>query len=108
MKQQKKKMSEFGGQGRPLFDLRSVMSKCFNHTQMKEPRVPGQPGSASHTRTEGTTMKLCGDSNVGEQGTNGHYALGRARSSILACAEFRKHSTHGEKGRLRTQCLLAY
>ena len=45
--------------------------------ERKEPRKLGPPDSSIYTRTEGTTVQLCGNSNVAEKRINDHGAVGQ-------------------------------
>ena len=53
-----------------------LREKLKTNQEKKEPRKLGQPDTTIHTRTEGTTVQLCGDSSEPEKWINGHYALG--------------------------------
>ena len=44
--------------------------------EKKEPKILGPADISISYRTEGTTVQMCGDSNVAEKWINGYYALG--------------------------------
>ena len=48
--------------------------------ERKEQRKLGPPDKSVTLRSDGTTVQLCGDSNVAEHWVNGHYAMGKKHS----------------------------
>ena len=79
MERQKTKMSHIDGQ-KGLCDLRyddqTESKNQKTNQERKEPRKLGPPDTSIHTRTDCTTVQLCGQSNVGEKWIHGHYGLG--------------------------------
>ena len=54
-----------------------LREKVITNQERKEPRKLGPPDVSVHTRTQGSTVQMCGDGNVAGKWVSGHYALGQ-------------------------------
>ena len=87
MEQQKTKVSECSGQKRlcnlcnhergALGRTQAQKLRDYQTEQRKDPINVDPLDLSIALRTEGTTVQMCGDSNVAKKWINGHFAMGQ-------------------------------